>query len=134
MSTAQCKEEKMMYLLLNLLISCFSLCSMENNLEHFEKNKINIEKIRFPMNNNQTLKFIRDVSDSLMLTNVVFLTNQKDDFKKSIEVLKQLASSSLRISFQENFQNGFSSIERTQTLIFCFEVYCDIDKVNRVIY
>ena len=122
MSTAQCKEEKMMYLLLNLLISCFSLCSMENNLEHFE------------MNNNQTLKFIRDVSDSLMLTNVVFLTNQKDDFKKSIEVLKQLASSSLRISFQENFQNGFSSIERTQTLIFCFEVYCDIDKVNRVIY
>ena len=124
----------MMYLLLNLLISCFSLCSMENNLEHFEKNKINIEKIRFPMNNNQTLKFIRDVSDSLMLTNVVFLTNQKDDFKKSIEVLKQLASSSLRISFQENFQNGFSSIERTQTLIFCFEVYCDIDKVNRVIY
>ena len=130
MSTAQCKEEKMMYLLLNLLIACFSLCSMENNLEHFEKNKINIEKIRFPMNNNKTLKFIRDLSDSLMLTNVVFLTNQKDDFKKSIEVLKQLASSSLRISFQENFQNGFSSIERTQTLIFCFEVYCDIDKVN----
>ena len=96
---------------------CFCLFFMEN---YCQQAKENFKKRNFQL--------IQHLSDSLGVTSIVYLSGYQNVYN-SVEILKELRNRTLMISFQEKIEIESLSNDKSQTLIFCLEGYCDHEKV-----
>ena len=96
---------------------CFCLFFMEN---YCQQAKENFRKRNFQL--------IQHLSDSLGVTSIVYLSGYQNVYN-SVEILKELRNRTLMISFQEKIEIESLSNDKSQTLIFCLEGYCDHEKV-----
>ena len=111
------RKKTMEFFYSEFVFLCFCLFSIENYCQQAEEN---FRKRNF--------KLIQHLSDSLGVTSVVYLSGYQNLYN-SVEILKELRNRTLMISFQEKNENKSLSYDKTQTLIFCSEGYCDHEKV-----